>query len=103
MTLIKVTAKYYVEAPSWEEAETLVEQGQVQPDTIESDAGTREAKDIITFGLSKLICNDHRKIFFDTDPIEPYEEKKAELEEKILIRLRTLVNEVLSSNEEQWS
>jgi hypothetical protein len=103
MTLVKVLAKYYVDAPSWVEAETLVEQGQVSPDTIESEPGTNTARDIIAFGLSKQIGDEHRKIFFDDDPMHTYEEKKEELAEKTLIWLRTILHEILESNEEHWS
>jgi len=103
MPNFKVKAEYKVSASSFEEAELLVEQGQALADEITSEPATKESKDVVSYGLSKKVSNEHSKLFFDLEDPNQYQDKKEELIEHTIIWIRTLLEEILAENEARWS
>lgn len=99
----KVITKSYVEAPSWEEAERRVEQMLVQPDEIESEPASRAPRDLVMFGLSSKIFDEHNKIFFTNEEIDSsYEYKMHKLRKETMIWLEAILEDIIRSNEEDW-
>jgi len=99
---IKVNATYYVEAPTWIEAEQLVEQNLSTPDTIESEPAGSDPRDMVAFAIANKIYSKHNKIFFETDHIETYEQKLEKLKAELGIWIDSIVEDVIKTNEEEW-
>jgi len=98
----KVTAKHYVEASCWEEAERRVEQGLVEPDQIDSEPANRSPKDIATFAISSKIHKEHRTIFFEDELHDTYDHKLFLLRKETLIWLESMLDEIINTNEQDW-
>lgn len=99
---IKVRATHYVEAPSWEEAERRVEQHLVEPDQIDSEPASRSPRDIAMFAIASKIYEEHNKITFEDELHESYDHKVALLKHHTLIWLEGILDEVISTNEQDW-
>lgn len=98
----KVRATYYVEAPSWTEAEQRVEQKLIDTDQIDSEPADKTARDMVMYGISTKIYNEHNQIFFDPNLDKTYEEKLEILKTKTGIWLENLLEEIVKSNEQSW-
>jgi len=98
----KVKTVHFVEAPNWDIAETLVEQGKTEIDQITSEAASEKSRDIIAYGIAKKIFAEHNKIFFDDLDLNSYEIRLEDLQNETREWLRTILEEVIQSNELTW-
>ena len=98
----KVLAKHYVNAPSWFEAEKLVEQNLTKPDSIESEPADKTARDMIIYGISTKIYEKHNKIFFNPNIDKTYEEKLELLKSNTSIWLENILEEIIKNNDQGW-
>lgn len=98
----KIKATYYVEAPSWSEAENRVEQQLVTADQIDSEPADKTARDMIIYGISTKIYEKHNKIFFNPNMDKTYEEKLKSLRSNTSIWLENILEEIIKNNEQGW-
>ena len=98
----KVVAIHYVDAPNWIEAENRVEQRLNDPDRIESEPAGKKPRDMVIFGISSKIHDDHNKMFFEDEMDKSYNQKIEELKTRTVIWLEGIVDEIIKSNEQDW-
>ena len=98
----KVKGIYFVEAPSWFEAEQRVEQKLVEADQIESEPADKTARDMIIYGISTKIYEEHNRIFFDPNIDKSYEEKLERLRQQTTIWVENILEEIIKNNEQGW-
>lgn len=96
----KIKATHYVDAPSWVEAEKQVEQGLSDADRIESEPLSKAPADIIKFGISSKIYEQHTKIYFDGP--DDYEENMNRLRNSVRLWILNITEEIIRSNEQEW-
>lgn len=100
---IKVIATHYIEAQTWVEAEKQVEQHLSNPDGIESEPAGNDPRDMIAFGISDKIYEKHNKLFYDPFANEEYSENVEELKQKVMNWIENIVDDIIKTNEEEWS
>lgn len=99
----KIVATHYVEATDRYSAEFLVEQQSSQPDQIDSLPAGQTPFDIVMFGVSEKLAKEHHDIFFNSRADDEYANKCQELRERTKIWLDSILEQVITSNEENWA
>lgn len=104
MPSIKVTATYYVNNVSDPmEAESMVELGQVDADRIESEPASQSPKNWVAVAIASKFTEKQRQAFFDNSLASNYSEERKKLKEDIHNWLDNILEEVMESNESNWS